>query len=196
MESMDWVCNYCGGEGEVEYPTNRIEEATLIVCSHCLKPSAYLWCEYCGMGGQIAGNEFLHSPMRWRCMECGSEYDLPDEFYQAKITFTPEFFADAYKLRIDRDITLQKHIPIWAKNAFVVWEEKRIYLAYGMFGVCILFVITLGLRTLFNPDIFFFPLVVFGMLLPLLLFLCFLVVEAAIWLSLRFFLLIYKLRES
>jgi hypothetical protein len=195
MEAMDWVCDYCGGEGKVDYPTKRIEESTLIICLHCSQPSAYVWCDVCGMGGQIAEIDFLHSPKTWQCMECDSEYELSKDFYQTKIIFTPTHFVDFKGSKKKESSEFQKHIPAWAKNAFEFWEEKRVYLAYGMIGTSILFIVLAVSATIFGTRALFFPVILFGGLLPVFLFLLWLIVELSIWLSSKMLLLIYKFRK-
>jgi hypothetical protein len=162
LESMDWVCDYCGGEGIVKYPTDRIEKSTLIICSHCSKPSAYAWCDNCGMGGQIMKIGFEGFPSEWECMECGSKYKLPKDFYEAQITFTPKHFLNVKKLELDKNIREQKHIPMWAKNVASFWEEKRVYLAYIMIGVSILFVILVILAKFFGTKALFVPYLILG----------------------------------
>jgi hypothetical protein len=195
MESMDWVCDYCGGEGKVNYPTKRMEEATLIICSHCSQPSAYVWCEVCGMGGQIAVTEFSHSPKTWQCMECDSEYELSEDFYQTNIVFTPVHFVDVKGLKRQEFLEFEKNIPSWAKNAFEFWEEKRVYLAYGMIGTSILFIILAVSVNFFGTKALFFPIILFGGLLPIFLFLFWLIAELSIRLISKVLFLIYKFRK-
>jgi hypothetical protein len=146
MESMEWTCRNCGGTGKVKYPTSKIEESMLIICSHCSKPSAYAWCKECGMGGEVTGINFSNFQMSWKCAGCDSTYNLSKDFYSNPIAFSPIKFSDVHKLEFKRDIREQKHIPAWVKKMMQFWEEKLKYFlyVYVAIGVLVLFFVTLG----------------------------------------------------
>jgi DNA-directed RNA polymerase subunit RPC12/RpoP len=192
MESMEWTCAYCGGKGKVDYPAEKIEESTLIVCLHCSKPSAYVWCDNCGMGGQITETEFLNSPKSWRCMGCGSEYELSKDFYQTKIVFTPKRFLDLKRLTLKNDIKFQKHLPLWVKDVFAFWEKNRkypLYLAIVSFFLGLIG--TIIKDKYFDYDFLFYPMIfcfiVFFMLFG---------VDVILWMISKLFLLAYKFRKN
>lgn len=115
-ESMEWSCKYCGGGGKVDYPTNRIEKSTRITCSHCLKPSAYVWCSTCGIGGQITKTSFLDSPSKWQCLECKIEHQLPKNFHQTEIIFSPNYFEDKEDLYQTSKLKNLLNFRIWKAN--------------------------------------------------------------------------------
>jgi len=146
MVSMEWTCKQCGGTGKVRHPTSKIEESMLIVCSHCSTPSAYAWCEKCGMGGEVTGIDFSNFQRSWNCEECGSTYNLAKDFYNDQIFFTPIDFVHAKELELEREIREEKHIPVWVKNVVRLWENKFKYFwyVYAMTSVLVLLVIIVG----------------------------------------------------
>ncbi len=119
-ESMEWVCNNCGGIGKVKIPANKMEESMLISCSHCEAPAAYGWCKQAGMGGEIMGIVFLNFQRTWQCLECGLTHKLSKDFYEERITFSPKRFVDVKEIRLEKEIREKKHLPKFAKNFFGV----------------------------------------------------------------------------
>ncbi|HXF69774.1 MAG TPA: hypothetical protein VNK89_08195 [Thermoflexus sp.] len=91
MAELDWFCLACGAEGQIWLQDELRPVA--VRCANCGHLSAHLWCEACGVGGQIAHTDFNQRPSAWRCSECGWIYPLPPSFYEEVIEFRPMAFA-------------------------------------------------------------------------------------------------------
>jgi hypothetical protein len=91
MEEIDWFCKNCNGEGRITLKGNG-DKPEFVICGNCNYPSAYIWCNICGMGGQLAENSFHEYPQKWQCSGCKNEYQIFDTFYNVPILFSPIMF--------------------------------------------------------------------------------------------------------
>lgn len=188
VETMNWSCDNCGGEDDIAYPADKTETPAYIICSHCLMPSAYVWCDKCGMGGQIAQTEFTGQPNKWKCISCHSEYTLPFDFYQNPIYFQPTAFTNIEKIREKRFIREYGHVSIMGvKQGLLFWGKVRFT---AMLSAIILFIIAafwVSILESFLPSlssfILFFSLVLIGLILLL---------NIITWLISKLFLIAYK----
>src|SRR4051812_15942364 len=122
MNKMDWHCDNCGGDGEIDYPADKLEQSFYVICSNCSTPSAYAWCEKCGMGGQIVEAKFEQFPATWKCTGCNSEYEFPPGFYETITHFQPVKFDDLEKE--EASIRAYQHVPIVGLRKFLqFWDE-------------------------------------------------------------------------
>ena len=133
MESsgkMDWYCPRCCGEGEIVH--NLTERPVFVICSNCGYGDAYVWCEECGVGGQISITDFNTRPMDWVCQFCGSKYHLPQNFYERPIIFTPEAFSTKPLRLLPFNKRFAKVSPAFLRNFLIYWNSYRfkVWLAY------------------------------------------------------------------
>ncbi len=125
MAHMDWYCPNCGGEGEIEHRHSKRPVA--VVCKKCSFISAYVWCERCGEGGQIADVDFNSRPREWRCGGCHQSYVLPAGFYQRFIEFEPQAFSPAV-FSMAPPSKRYLHIPnVHLRRLIVFWDQWRTY---------------------------------------------------------------------
>lgn len=126
LHDMDWWCTNCGGEGEIPFSDSKTCEPVFVICSHCSYPSAYGWCEKCGVGTQLEWIDFRQRPLVWHCDGCGTEYKLPVDFYENPVRFQPEAFADVEKIREIRFIREYGHVNVtWLRRGFLFWDKIR-----------------------------------------------------------------------
>jgi len=143
---MDWYCPQCCGEGEIVH--NLTEEPVFVVCSNCGYEDAYVWCEKCGVGGQISITDFNSRPMEWVCRFCGSKYQLPPNFYEAPMTFTPT----AFSARPFRSLPPGKkfaHVsPTLLREFLIHWNgyREKVWLTY-----IFLFILIVGFPSVHKP---------------------------------------------
>lgn len=128
---VQWWCDNCGGEGDIFISLEKSDDPALVICSHCSFPSAYVWCEECGMGGQIANTDFRKRPTHWNCKACHSEYSLPDNFYETPINFVPVAFADieeTKRIEAERKYFREyQHVnPAFLQKILLLWSKHRI----------------------------------------------------------------------
>lgn len=197
----EWTCMYCGGQGKVKYPrdTGEIETPALIICSNCSKPSAYVWCDKCGMGGAVAETEFIGSPKHWICIKCGTRYQLPERFYEIPFDFNPTKFNDPEWLREKFAIRTKRHITVrWIRNTILFFEKQERNLLgapVALAGISMIGILVMS--QFFKSDSRFFSLL-FTLLFIGSMFLLFLLVFIWALLSLAsgFFLMVYRIRRS
>ncbi|MCJ7432556.1 MAG: hypothetical protein MUO77_03620 [Anaerolineales bacterium] len=119
VDTMQWWCNECGGDGEISYPDREHARPVYVICAHCSHPDAYVWCEHCEVGGQIADVDFPNHSFFWVCKECKNEYSLPSDFYHNPLVFkakrnTGGVFGKNYQ-----------HVPLtWLRNQMITWKRN------------------------------------------------------------------------
>jgi hypothetical protein len=116
-------------------------KSMLIVCSHCLKTSVYGWCEECGMGGEVTDIELSKLEKTWECLECGSKYSVPSDFYEDQILFTPTAFLSPKQKKLEK-YDDQWYLPRWLIHLFKSWEATEPDHARIIFTIFFLFLIT------------------------------------------------------
>lgn len=132
---MDWYCSNCFGEGSISHYLT--EKPLCVICENCSNIDAYVWCEKCGMGGQISTTNFNDRPAQWVCGHCGKKYDLPPGFYEHCVTFTPIAFSARYS-----------HIsPLWLQRAILFWDSQRVKIWIAW--LCLFFV-SIGFGVVFE----------------------------------------------
>jgi hypothetical protein len=147
---MDWGCYNCGGEDKIPFPDSKTCEAVFVVCSHCSHPSAYGWCEECGAGIQLEWIDFRPRPAVWHCKDCGTEYQLPADFYENPIRFRPVAFADIEKIRETRFIRKYGHVDVvWIQRGLLLWRKVK---DVPMITALALFLLVGLLLAIFQPS--------------------------------------------
>ncbi len=138
--AMDWYCPYCLGEGKISY--NQTGKPVYVICSNCSRGDAYVWCEKCGTGGQIAINDFNLRPSEWVCEICERKYKLPANFYDNPITFAPIAFSANILRGLPPSKKFANVSPIFLKKFLIYWNsyrEKFVLTAVFLFIVLIVF---------------------------------------------------------
>jgi hypothetical protein len=196
----EWTCIYCGGQGKVKYPraSGDIEKPALIICSNCSKPSAYVWCDKCEMGGAIAETEFVDSPNYWICIQCGSKHQLPERFYDTSFDFNPTKLKDPEWQKEKFIIRTKRHITVrWIRNTILFFERNEknlIGVPVALAGISIVGILIMSQFLDNNSSVFssLFVLLFFGSLSLLLL-------QVLIWVVLSLisglFLTAYRVRR-
>ena len=140
MSNMDWYCPYCLGEGEISY--NQTKKPVYVICNNCSRGDAYVWCEKCGTGGQIATNDFNSHPSEWICEICERKYKLPVNFYDNQITFTPIAFSANIRRCLPPSKKFANVSPIFLQRFLIYWNtyrEKFVMTVVFLFVVLIVF---------------------------------------------------------
>lgn len=189
---MDWWCTQCGGEGEIPFPGGpNHDQPTYVVCSHCSHPSAYGWCEKCGVGTQLEWVDIRKKPKFWECDNCKTEYRFPVFFYENPLIFYPDAFSDVQKIKEIQFIREYGHITItWLKSAILFWDKYRIVPL--IFSIVSLILAMIWDRN-FTPLSPHLGLIVFS--LVTLFFLVFLV-DIITWLISKVFLALYRNKKK
>ena len=143
---MDWYCSRCCGEGDIAY--NLTKKPVYVVCSNCSNGDAYVWCEKCGIGGQISITDFNSRPTEWVCRFCGSKYQLPPNFYEASITFTPTAFSARPFRSLPPSKKFAQVSPTLLREFLIYWNgyREKVWLTY-----IFLFMLLLGLLSVPKP---------------------------------------------
>ncbi len=198
---MQWWCENCGGEGEIFYDDHKTEQPVLVICSHCSFPSAYVWCEKCGMGGQLADTDFSKKPDDWICTHCKSEYQLLASFYEASIFFSPTFLTKEKKKKQKTKLKKNEYVTHnWARKTLLFWKKYRIkvfvwsYLCFFMF-VCGMFLVGSFLNNISLQKLILLSLMVLSGL-SLLCLVSMVITDTLALIISSSYLLIYKIRKS
>lgn len=166
-DKIIWECQTCKGKGQIDHPTFDRHMPISVICAHCQTASAYLWCSYCGISGQISETNFSKHPLQWVCQSCQQKFDLPLGFYEVHIRFTPTQFPRTALFAPRRS---EDQLPTW----IVALEQRWKRFGEPMMIVCVLILLMsllgLGLTAQSNlhiSTIFIFStfLVVFSSLL-------------------------------
>ncbi len=137
---MDWYCPNCGGEGEIKHRSS--EKPIAVICKKCSFIDAYVWCETCGEGGQIADVDFNARPREWKCRGCRKSYILPPNFYERLVEFEPQAFSPA-AFSIAPPSKRYFHIPnVHLRRLVVFWDQWRTHVVIS--GI-ILFILLLAI---------------------------------------------------
>ncbi len=141
---MDWYCPNCGGEGEIEH--RHSEQPIAVVCKKCSFIDAYVWCETCGEGGQIANVDFNSRPREWKCRGCRQSYILPADFYHHLVEFEPQAFSPAaFSIAPLSKRYLHIH-NVHLRRLIVFWDQWRTHVAILGVVLFILLVATIFLE--------------------------------------------------
>lgn len=196
METMEWWCPNCGGEGQVSISgldLLDLDEAIYVVCSYCSHPSAHGYCEKCGIGAQLEETDFTKNPTTWICPKCKTEYKLPIDFYRRPIHFQPETFADLEKIREQKIISAYGYVSVERlKKILIFWDKHR-------FKPAVLFIILFVLAAIWgfiSEDSGPVPLAGLFLLISLALLFTVLFIDIITSIISNMFLLIYKIRKK
>jgi hypothetical protein len=192
IDKMDWWCTQCGGDGEIPFPGGpNHNQPTYVVCSHCSHPSAYGWCEKCGVGTQLEWVDIRKKPKSWECDNCKTEYRFPVFFYENPLIFYPEAFSDIQKIRENQFIREYGHVyVVGIQRVLLFWRKKGIIpflIAVAVFALTGIW------GVIFNPPSSFVGFILlFSLALLVLMFL----LDAIAWLTSKIFLILYRIRKK
>jgi hypothetical protein len=82
QESLPIWCVQCDKQGLIF--VDDIEQPYFVVCKRCGWETSEVYCPKCNIGGEFV-EDVGKRPTSWRCPDCGTEYDLPESFYDKPV---------------------------------------------------------------------------------------------------------------
>jgi hypothetical protein len=75
-------CEQCDRQGLVS--VDDVEQPYFVVCKRCGWETSEVFCPKCVIGGEFV-EDVGKRPKSWKCPDCGTEYDLPESFYDEPV---------------------------------------------------------------------------------------------------------------
>jgi hypothetical protein len=81
MDQVWGYCERCKRDGTFPLADDEWENPHYVVCVNCSWETAHVYCPECEQAGWLASNDINAHPMFWVCTFCGTQRDLPEDFY-------------------------------------------------------------------------------------------------------------------
>jgi hypothetical protein len=75
-------CVQCDKQGFIF--VDDVEQPYFVVCKRCGWETSEVFCPKCVIGGEFV-EDVGKRPKSWKCPDCGTEYDLPESFYDEPV---------------------------------------------------------------------------------------------------------------